>query len=68
MLKIWFPKSSAEEAMQRSSHQDAKKQPSRCKEATVKMQRSNHQDAKLYLSECKVITIKMQFQIFSVSI
>ena len=25
MLKIWFSKSSAEEAMQRSSHQDAKK-------------------------------------------
>ena len=46
----------------------AKKQPSRCKVATIKMQGCNHQDAKLHLSECKVTTIKMQFQIFSISI
>ena len=46
MLEIWLPNRSVEEAMQKSNHQDAKKQPSRCKEATIKMQRSNHQDAK----------------------
>ena len=34
----------------------AKKQPSRCKVATIKMQSCNHQDAKLQPSRCKVAT------------
>ena len=38
MLWIWFPKSSAEEAMQKSNHWDAKLQLSECKVTKIKMQ------------------------------
>ena len=45
MLEFWLPKSSAEEAMQKSSHQDAKLQLSECKVTTISMQSYNYRDA-----------------------
>ena len=45
MLKIWLPKSSAEEAMQRSNHQDAKLQLLECKVTPIMVQSYNYQDA-----------------------
>ena len=45
MLEFWLPKSSAEEAMQRSSHQDARLQLSECKVTTISMQSYNYRDA-----------------------
>ena len=68
MLDIWLPNRSVEEAMQKSNHQNAKLQPSKCKVTAIKMQSCNYQDAKLQLSECKVTKIGMPFQIFSISI
>ena len=45
MLKIWLPKSSAEEAMQKSNHQDAKLQLLECKVTPIMVQSYKHQDA-----------------------
>ena len=45
MLEIWLPKSSAEEAMQKSNHQDARLQLSECKVTTISMQSYNYRDA-----------------------
>ena len=45
MLKIWHPKSSAEEAMQKSNHQDAKLHPLERKVTPIMVQSYKHQDA-----------------------
>ena len=45
MLKIWLPKSSAEEAMQKSNHQDAKLHPLERKVTPIMVQSYKHQDA-----------------------
>ena len=37
MLEIWLPNRSAEEAKRKSIHQDAKKQPLKCKAAPLKL-------------------------------
>ena len=37
MLELWLPKRPAEEAMQKSIHRDAKKQPSGCKDTKIGM-------------------------------
>ena len=46
MLKIWLPNRPVEEAMQKSYFWNAKKQASRCIEATIKMQSCNFWSAK----------------------
>ena len=45
MLWIWFPKSSAEEAMQKSSHQDARLHLLECKVTPIMVQSNNYQNA-----------------------
>ena len=45
MLWIWFPKSSAEEAMQRSNHWDAKLHLLECKVTPIMVQRYKNHDA-----------------------
>ena len=45
MLDIWLPNRSLEEAMQRSSHQDAKLHPLECKVTPIMVQSYKHQDA-----------------------
>ena len=45
MLKIWLPKRLAEEAMQKSNHQDAKLHLSECKVTPIMVQSYKHQDA-----------------------
>ena len=44
MLEIWLPKSSAEEAMQRSNHWDAKLHPLECKVTPTMVQSYNYQN------------------------
>ena len=45
MLEIWLPKSSAEEAMQKSNHQDAKLHLLECKVTPIMVQSNNYRDA-----------------------
>ena len=45
MLEFWLPKSSAEEAMQKSSHQDARLHLLECKVTPIMMQSYNYRDA-----------------------
>ena len=45
MLEIWLPNRSAEEAMQRSNHWDAKLHLSECKVTPIMVQSYQHQDA-----------------------
>ena len=45
MLEFWLPKSSAEEAMQKSSHQDARLHLLECKVTPIMVQSYNYRDA-----------------------
>ena len=45
MLDIWLPKSSAEEAMQKSNHWDAKLHLLECKVTPIMVQSNNYRDA-----------------------
>ena len=45
MLEFWLPKSSAEEAMQKSSHQDARLHLLECKVTPIMVQSNNYQNA-----------------------
>ena len=60
MLDIWLPKSSAEEAMQKSNHWDAKLHLLECKVTPIMVQSYILWSAKLHLSECKVTPIMVQ--------
>ena len=42
MLDIWLPKSSAEESMQKSNHQDAKLHPLECKVTAINSQETGN--------------------------
>ena len=44
MLEFWLPKSSAEEAMQKSSHQDARLHLLECKVTPTMVQSNNYQN------------------------